>query len=48
MGDVLDLAERAWRGEISPRELWRPTGRQKEIAVVAAMVGADPCEVSGG
>jgi len=48
MGDVLDLAERAWRGEISPRELWRPTGRRQEIAVVAAMVRADPCIVSGG
>jgi len=32
MGDILDLAERSWRGEISPRELWRPTGKREEIA----------------
>jgi alkyl sulfatase BDS1-like metallo-beta-lactamase superfamily hydrolase len=32
MGDILDLAERFWRGEIAPRELWRPTGKQEEIA----------------
>src|SRR5262245_21503840 len=32
MGDILDLAERSWRGDIAPRELWRPTGKQEEIA----------------
>src|SRR5215468_11367547 len=32
MGDILDLAERSWRGNIAPRELWRPTGKQEEIA----------------
>src|SRR5262245_8239762 len=32
MGDILDLAERGWRGEISPREMWRPTGKSEELA----------------
>src|SRR5215469_13093904 len=32
MGDILDLAEGSWRGDIAPRELWRPTGKQEEIA----------------
>src|SRR5262250_357522 len=31
MGDIVDLAERSWRGDIAPRELWRPTGKQEEI-----------------
>ena len=32
MGDILELAERSWHGDIAPRELWRPTGKQEEIA----------------
>ena len=32
MGDILDLSERYWRGEIPPREMWRPTGKSEEIA----------------
>ena len=32
MGDILDLAERGWRGEISPRDMWRPTGKSEELA----------------
>jgi alkyl sulfatase BDS1-like metallo-beta-lactamase superfamily hydrolase len=32
MGDVLDLAERFWRGEIPHRDLWRPTGKHEELA----------------
>jgi alkyl sulfatase BDS1-like metallo-beta-lactamase superfamily hydrolase len=32
MGEVLDLAERFWRGEIPRRDLWRPTGRHEELA----------------
>jgi len=32
MGEVLDLAERFWRGEIPRRDLWRPTGKHEELA----------------
>ena len=32
MGDILDLSERYWRGEIPPREMWRPTGKSEELA----------------
>jgi glyoxylase-like metal-dependent hydrolase (beta-lactamase superfamily II) len=32
MGDILDLAERYWRGEMAARETWRPTGKSEEIA----------------
>src|SRR5438876_6606330 len=32
MGDILDLSERSWRGEIPPREMWRPTGKSEELA----------------
>jgi len=32
MGEVLDLAERFWRGEIPHRDLWRPTGKHEELA----------------
>ena len=32
MGDILDLSERYWRGEIPPREMWRPTGKSEEVA----------------
>src|SRR6266852_6166752 len=31
MGDVLDLAERFWRGEVPRRDLWRPTGKHEEL-----------------
>ncbi len=31
MGDVLDLAERFWRGEVPRRDLWRPTGKREEL-----------------
>src|SRR6266571_1951466 len=31
MGEVLDLAERFWRGEIPRRDLWRPTGKHEEL-----------------
>jgi hypothetical protein len=31
MGDVLDLAERFWRGEIPRRDLWRPSGTHEEL-----------------
>jgi len=32
MGEVLDLAERFWRGEIPRLDLWRPTGAREELA----------------
>ena len=32
MGEILDLAERFWRGEIPPRDMWRPTGKSEEMA----------------
>ena len=32
MGEVLDLAERFWRGEIPRRDLWRPSGKHEELA----------------
>ena len=32
MGAILDLAERFWRGEIPPRDMWRPTGQSEELA----------------
>ncbi|MBI3634588.1 MAG: MBL fold metallo-hydrolase [Candidatus Rokubacteria bacterium] len=32
MGAIRELAERFWRGEIPPRELWKPTGQVEEIA----------------
>jgi len=32
MGDIRDLAERFWRGEIPPRDVWRPTGKSEEMA----------------
>jgi glyoxylase-like metal-dependent hydrolase (beta-lactamase superfamily II) len=32
MGEILDLAEQAWRGAVDPRQHWRPTGKREEIA----------------
>ncbi len=32
MGDILDLAERFWQGQIPPRDLWRPTHKSEELA----------------
>jgi len=32
MGDIVDLAERGWRGEIPARDMWRPTGKSEELA----------------
>jgi alkyl sulfatase BDS1-like metallo-beta-lactamase superfamily hydrolase len=32
MGEILELAERFWQGEIPPRDLWRPTGKREEVA----------------
>jgi len=32
MGQLLDLAERSWNGEIDPRQHWRPTGKHEEVA----------------
>ena len=32
MGAIRDLAERFWRGEVPPRDLWTPTGQAEEIA----------------
>jgi alkyl sulfatase BDS1-like metallo-beta-lactamase superfamily hydrolase len=32
MGEILDLAERFWRGQVAPRDLLRPTGAREEIA----------------
>ena len=29
---VREPAERAWRGDVDPRDLWRVTGRTEEIA----------------
>lgn len=31
MGEILDLSERYWRGEIPPRDVWRPTGKSEEV-----------------
>src|SRR5262245_7268036 len=32
MGAILERAEQAWRGEVDPREHWKPTGRVEELA----------------
>jgi hypothetical protein len=32
MGEILELAERFWQGEIPSRDLWRPTGKREEVA----------------
>jgi len=32
MGDILDMAERFWQGQIPPRDLWRPTHKSEELA----------------
>jgi len=32
MGDILELAERFWQGQIPPRDLWRPTHKSEELA----------------
>jgi len=32
MGAIRDLAERCWRGEIPPRDMWRPSGKSEEMA----------------
>ena len=32
MGEIRDLAEAFWRGEVAPRTLWTPTGKREEIA----------------
>jgi alkyl sulfatase BDS1-like metallo-beta-lactamase superfamily hydrolase len=32
VGAIRDLAEKFWRGEVDPRELWKPTGQAEEIA----------------
>jgi alkyl sulfatase BDS1-like metallo-beta-lactamase superfamily hydrolase len=32
MGAILELAERAWRGEVDPRLHWKPTGGVEELA----------------
>lgn len=32
MGDILDLSERYWHGEILPCDMWRPTGKSEELA----------------
>ncbi|MFQ5827793.1 MAG: alkyl sulfatase dimerization domain-containing protein [Candidatus Methylomirabilia bacterium] len=31
MGEILDLAERFWKGRFDPRELLRPTGKTEEL-----------------
>src|SRR5262245_22311823 len=32
MGAILERAEQSWRGEVDPREHWKPTGQVEELA----------------